>query len=263
MVSNAWLPRTVELKLGGNPVLSSAARIPGGLMDDLLTASVVLIEEFEKLPPGTQEELRHCSESQALLPLLVRNGLLTQYQADRVDAGTTYGLVLGNYRILERLGAGAMGVVFKAEHVVMRRPVAIKVLSSFADQDPRVPQRFLAEVRAVSQLQHPNIVAAIDAGQISGPGPTLRYFVMEFVPGQDLEGYVKNNGPLSPVKACDVIHQVAAALAEAHQHNLVHRDIKPSNILLNPDSQAKLLDFGLARVHSQRMTEPGTVPGTL
>ena len=157
-----------------------------------------------------------------------------------------------------------MGVVFKAEHVDMRRLVAIKVLSTFADQDSRIHQRFLTEIRVVAQLQHPNIVAAMDAGRISGPdSPTLRYFVMEFVPGQDLEEYVNATGPISSAKACDIIHQIAAALAEAHKHNLVHRDIKPANIRLTPDGQAKLLDFGLARHFTNRMTEPGTVLGTL
>jgi serine/threonine protein kinase len=85
--------------------------------------------------------------------LLVQHGLLTEYQAGRVEAGTTYGLIFGNYRVLDRLGAGGMGVVFKAEHVVMRRPVAIKVLSSFADQDSRIQQRFFTEDRRLLHRQ--------------------------------------------------------------------------------------------------------------
>src|ERR1035438_970253 len=256
--------RTLDFDLARKSAPSSLASRHQPLLNDLLTSSIVLTEDFEKLSTQIQDEIRNCSETQELLPLLVQHGLLTEYQAARVEAGTTYGLILGNYRVLDRLGAGGMGVVFKAEHVVMRRPVAIKVLCSFADQDFRIQQRFLTEIRAVSQLQHPNIVAAMDAGQISGlDSPTLRYFFMEFVPGQDLEAYVNANGPLSPVKACDVIHQVASALAESHKHNLVHRDIKPANIRLAPDGQAKLLDFGLARHFTYRMTEPGTVLGTL
>lgn len=234
------------------------------LLGELLASSIVLTEDFEKLSVQAQDEIWQCSETQKLLPMLVRNGLLTEYQAARVEAGKTYGLMLGQYRVLDRLGAGGMGVVFKAEHVVMRRPVAIKVLSLFAEQDSRLQQRFLAEIRTVAQLQHPNIVAAMDAGTTSdSDSPALRYFVMEFVPGQDLEEHVMSSGPLSPAKACDIIHQVAAALAEAHKHNLVHRDIKPANIRLTPDGQAKLLDFGLARHFSHRITEPGTVLGTL
>src|SRR5947208_128792 len=126
--------------------------------------------------------------------------------------------------------------------------------------------RFYSEVRAIAQLVHPNIVAAIDAGEVSGPhpdDPTLHYFVMEYVPGQDLEDYVAQRGPLDPTLACDIVQQVAAALCEANKHQMVHRDIKPSNILITPEGQAKLLDFGLARGNLHRLTEPGTVLGTL
>ena len=234
------------------------------LLEELSASSIVLTEDFEKLSVQAQDEIRRCSEIRQLLPMLVQHTLLTEYQAARVEAGKTYGLVLGQYRVLDRLGAGGMGVVFKAEHVDMRRLVAVKVLPLFAEQDSRIQQRFITEIRVVAQLQHPNIVAAMDSGTTSAPdSPTLRYFVMEYVPGQDLEEYVQSNGPLSPSQASDIIHQVAAALAEAHKHNLVHRDIKPSNIRLTPDGQAKLLDFGLARHFTSRMTEPGTVLGTL
>lgn len=236
----------------------------GKLLKELLTTSIVLTEDFEKISAQTQDNLRQCSEIPKLLLLLVQNRLLTEYQAARIEAGKTYGLVLGQYRVLDRLGAGGMGVVFKAEHVDMRRLVAIKVLSTFAEQNSLIQQRFLTEIRVVAQLQHPNIVAAMDSGKISSPdSPPLRYFVMEYVPGQDLEQYVMSNGPMSPSQASDIIHQVAAALVEANKHNLVHRDIKPANIRLTPDGQAKLLDFGLARHFTSRMTEPGTVLGTL
>ena len=234
------------------------------LLDELVACNIVLREDLDRLPDHVQDEITGFTGIQSLLPALLQHGLVTDYQAARIEAGKTQGLVLGNYRVLDRLGAGGMGVVFKAEHIDMRRTVAVKVLSTFADQNPRIQQRFLSEIRIVAQLQHPNIVAAMDAGTAPGPdGSDLRYFVMELVPGQDLEEYVKISGPLSQASACDVIHQVAAALAESHKHNLVHRDIKPSNIRLNPEGQAKLLDFGLARHFTCRMTEPGTVLGTL
>lgn len=98
------------------------------LLGKLLASSIVLMEDFQNLSTQPQDEIRGCSETERLLPLLVRYGLLTEYQAARVEAGKTYGLVLGQYRILDRLGAGGMGIVFKAEHVDMRRQVAIKVL---------------------------------------------------------------------------------------------------------------------------------------
>src|SRR5205085_12626789 len=125
--------------------------------------------------------------------ILVRHGLLTPYQAARVEAGTLFGLILGNYRILDRIGAGGMGVVFKAEHIDLRRLVAVKVVPMAADQDPRLLPRFFAEMRAVARLQHPNIVAAIDAGKAHMPGldtPSLRYFVLEYVRGRDLEEHI-------------------------------------------------------------------------
>ncbi len=126
--------------------------------------------------------------------------------------------------------------------------------------------RFLVEMRAIAQLHHPNVIAAMDAGTAVSPNPgspSLRYFVMEYVAGKDLEAYVKEHGPLDPIKACDLVHQVASALAEVHKYDLVHRDIKPSNVLVTPEEQAKLLDFGLARNFATRLTEPGMALGTI
>jgi response regulator RpfG family c-di-GMP phosphodiesterase len=210
--------------------------------------------------------MSQCPAQETLLPLLVQHGLLTQYQARCLDAGRAEDLRLGNYRVLDRLGSGGMGVVFKAEHVHLRRPVAIKVLPLAATLDPRLDQRFLREVRLLAQLQHPHIVAAIDAGTLSsGDPPTgvLRYFVMEFVPGQDLEELVKEKGFLSVARACELVYQIAGALAETDRHHLVHRDVKPSNIRVTPDGRAKLLDFGLARHFPSRLTEPGTLLGSM
>ncbi|HLN32767.1 MAG TPA: HD domain-containing phosphohydrolase [Gemmataceae bacterium] len=236
------------------------------VLRDLLAASIVLVEDWDSLSNQDRQEIEECTSTSALAEALVRHSLLTKYQADRVEAGKTFGLVLNNYRVLERLGAGAMGVVFKAENVRLRRPVALKVLALGHEGDPRLLLRFFAEIRAIAQMQHPNIAAAMDAGetQVNGPDhPALHYLVMEYVPGQDLEEYVQEHGPLPTPKACDVIHQVASALSEAHRHGLIHRDIKPSNIRLTPEGQAKLLDFGLARRFGHRLTDPGTLLGTI
>jgi serine/threonine protein kinase len=236
------------------------------LVWDLLASSILLAEDWDAKPGVVREEILDRPTAAQALAGLIEHGLLTSYQAQRIEAGNTFGLILGNYRVLDRLGAGGMAVVFKGEHLELRRLVAIKVFQMAPEQDPRLLSRFLVEMRAVAQLQHPNIVAAFDAGKVADPKPgmlVLRYFVMEYVPGRDLEAYVTAHGPLAPAKACDLAHQVASALAEVHKYHLVHRDLKPSNVLLTPKDQAKLLDFGLARHFNIRLTGPGMALGTI
>jgi response regulator RpfG family c-di-GMP phosphodiesterase len=235
------------------------------LLEKILTMSLILEDDWSGVPEERRDAMQCCVDSAQLLELLVAEKLLTPYQANRLRVGKTAGLRLGNYRILDRVGSGAMGLVYKGEHIRLRQTVAIKVLSWGTDQNPLLLARFYSEMRSVARLHHPNIVAAFDAGETPGEGdePPLHYFVMEYVQGQNLEEHVKANGPLSPARACQVIYQVATALEEAHKHNLVHRDIKPSNILLTADDQAKLLDFGLAMHFRTRMTVPGVILGTI
>lgn len=250
----------------GSRVRRSRAGLAGpALLKKLLAISLILPEDWDNLAVPKREALERCPDAPHLLELLVAEGLLTSYQASRVGIGKTFGLVLGNYRVLDRVGAGAMGVVYKAEHIRIRRIVAIKVLPLLIDQDPQLLARFYAEMRAVARLRHPNIVVAMDAGETRGNAnsPVLHYFVMEYVQGQDLEAYVKQKGPLPPARTCQIVFQIASALEEAHKQNLVHRDIKPSNILLTANDQAILLDFGLAMHFRSRMTIPGTILGTI
>jgi response regulator RpfG family c-di-GMP phosphodiesterase/serine/threonine protein kinase len=239
------------------------------LLQRLLRMSLVLSEDWDSLPLHLRTELENCSDPIELVDSLVTNKLLTEYQASRALSGKTYGMVLGNYRVLEKIGAGGMGVVYKAEHIRMRRLAAIKVLAQHDDNNDdgaAILGRFFSEIRSVASLHHPNIVSAIDAGDVRSPNPelpVLHYYVMEYVPGRDLEAHVNENGPLSVPQACDLAYQLASALAAAHKHHMVHRDIKPANVLRTPDGQAKLLDFGLARHLNQKVTEPGTVLGTV
>jgi response regulator RpfG family c-di-GMP phosphodiesterase/tRNA A-37 threonylcarbamoyl transferase component Bud32 len=236
------------------------------LLYDLLGSSLVLAEDWERLSPADRERLLMQSDRDRALNEMVEYGLLTAYQSARIATGNTFGLVLGNFRILERIGAGGMAIVYKAEHMEMRHLVAIKVLQLSRDDDPRLEARFSAEMRAVARLRHPNIVSAMDAGRAYSndpDGPVLWYMVMEFVPGENLDECVRVRGPLPVAQACNLIHQIASALAETHRFNLVHRDIKPSNILVTPEEQAKLLDFGLSRNLSTRRTQAGTVLGTI
>jgi response regulator RpfG family c-di-GMP phosphodiesterase len=244
-------------------VVTYASRV---LLEKLLASGLIFLEDWEQLPAAVRDGLDLLCEKTELLPRLVELKLLTPFQAEQVTAGKTDALLLANYRLLEPLGQGGMGAVYRAIHTRLRRPVAVKLLPFSADQDGRLLRRFYSEMQAVGQLQHPNIVATLDAGEVpcpERPGYVIHYYVMEYVPGENLEDAVLRHGPLPPHKACDVIHQVACALAETHKHSLVHRDIKPSNILVTPEGQAKLLDFGVARYLRTRLTDPGIVVGTL
>jgi response regulator RpfG family c-di-GMP phosphodiesterase len=248
-----------------NPNRSREAK-PVQVLESLLELSILLPEEWEALSDAEANDILGSDNLPRMLEELTAKGLLTEYQSRLIEAGKDFGLIFGNYRVLERLGAGGMGIVFKAEHVDLRRTVALKVISSSSADDPYAVRRFMAEMRAVAQLQHPNIVAAMDAGRWPGPDPDgtdLRYFVMEYVAGHDLDEHIHEYGPLSVTEACDHGYQIASALAEADKHRMVHRDIKPSNIRITPEGQAKLLDFGLARHLRARITQPGTILGTM
>jgi response regulator RpfG family c-di-GMP phosphodiesterase/serine/threonine protein kinase len=219
------------------------------------------LEEFLASQPHFAD-----NDTAGLMEALVGHGRLTKYQVSRLLAGQTFGLVLGNYRIVERLGAGGMGVVYKAEHIHMKRAVAIKVMLSHDDHNSIFLQRFYSEMQATAVLSHPHIVLAFDAGEMPIPnscGNVLRYLVMEYVPGQDLERYVFEHGPLPIAEACEYIRQAASGLQHAHEHGLVHRDIKPSNLLLTPQRQVKILDFGLARLCRRRHTEANIMLGSV
>jgi len=233
----------------------------------LVNLSVIPTEDWDQLSAADRTRVEQERNESVQLDLLASLGLLTQYQSGRIRAGRARGLVLGNYRVLDRIGSGGMGVVYRGEHRRLRQMVAIKALQGFLDPSPRILSRFFVEMRAVAQLHHPNIVSAIDAGEESSQGPEnppIPYFVMEYVPGKDLEQAVTTGQPLPVPTACHIGHQIADALLEAHRLGLVHRDIKPSNILVTSDGQAKLLDFGLARLPSEkRLTSPGSGMGTI
>lgn len=227
------------------------AGIAGGhpLLGWLLGSSVVLAEDWAALGEEHQAEIEQLADPGELLQDLLRRGLLTEYQARRIASGQSFGLVLGNYRILDHLGGGATGAVYRAEHTRMRRAVAVKTLMLPSSWHANALRQLLGDIRTVARLQHPNIVAAIDCGEQTNPdapSEILHYLVTEYVPGQDLESLVAAHGPLSAPKACELVYQVASALDEAHRVQLVHRDVKPSNVRVTPDGQVKLLDFGLA-----------------
>ncbi len=152
--------------------------------------------------------------------------------------------VLGDYLLLEQIGAGGMGRVYRAEHRTMNRHVALKILSRAIAAHSGLLDQFFSEIRAVAKLMHPNIVTAFDAGSIDGK----HYLVMELVQGEVLADRIRRTGPLTSGEAAHVLEQAAAALGYAHRMGIVHRDIKPSNLMLTDDGALKILDFGLARL---------------
>ena len=188
------------------------------------------------------------SRGRVVARTLVDLGVLTKFQAERLLVGRTQGFLLGQYRILDQLGRGGMGRVFKAEHRHMNRVVALKVLSPSVLKGDRARDLFEREVRAIARLVHPNIVTAYDANEAEG----RFYLVLEYVDGPNLEQLVRAQGPLPFNQACDYMRQAAHGLQCAHKQGMVHRDIKPANLLVqrkdNAHDLVKISDFGLARI---------------
>lgn len=196
---------------------------------------------------------------EALVRKLVQEGKLTKFQAINLYQGRGKGLILGEYLILDKIGAGAMGKVYKAKHRRMHRIVAVKVLPPHVSAMPRIIDRFFREVQVAARLTHPNVVAAYDSGETHG----LHYLVMEYVEGQDLLAYADVHAPLAVATAVELLRQSAEGLAYAHEQNIVHRDVKPSNILVTADGQAKILDLGLARITEEDATSTSETQNVL
>jgi serine/threonine protein kinase len=184
------------------------------------------------------------AEPAELARSLIRDGLLTEFQAKLLLAGRRRGFLLRDrYKVLDQLGSGGMATVYLCEDIVQRRKVALKVLPPRQAADPVALERFRREARAVSVLNHPNIVCAYEMCQDA----ELHFLVLEYVEGISLQDLVQKEGPLAPNRAADCICQAAAGLQHAHEAGLVHRDIKPANLLLTPGGSIKVLDLGLAR----------------
>src|SRR6266436_1591088 len=179
-----------------------------------------------------------------LAGILVRDGILTHFQAEQFLQGRWRRFTIGKYKVLERIGSGGMGSVYLCEHKLMRRRVAVKVLPTAKADDTSSLERFYREARAVAALDHPNIVRAYDIDQ----DENLHFLVMEHVDGSSLQEIVKRTGPLDVLRAAHYIRQAALGLQHAHETaGLVHRDIKPGNILVDRNGIVKVLDMGLAR----------------
>ncbi|MBO0699238.1 MAG: serine/threonine protein kinase [Zavarzinella sp.] len=213
--------------------------------------------------PDAQELARH----------LIRLGWLTVYQAKKAVSGRCDELVVGPYVILDKLGEGGMGRVFKATQLSLNRLVALKVVRAQLLSNATALKRFRREVKAASGLRHPNIVSVFDADKIGD----RHYLAMEYIEGPDLAKLLKERGPLPVNVACSYVRQAALGLQHAHERRMVHRDIKPANLLVATTESGqftarnvvKILDMGLARLHrvegdsfSTDLTRVGTVIGT-
>jgi len=183
-----------------------------------------------------------------LAAALVRAGVLTIFQAEQFLLGKHKGFYLAGYRIVERIGIGGTGTVYLAEHALMKRRVAIKVLPTPLANDPVTRQRFLREAQVAGQLQHPNVVQVLDFREENG----LYAIIMEYVHGPNLQQLLNRRGAQPVRQACEYVRQAALGLQHAHEAGLVHRDVKPANLLLDASGVVKLLDLGLARQASEQ-----------
>ncbi len=187
------------------------------------------------------------SEGKPFAEFLVRQKVLTVWQAEKILQGKHKGFFLGRYRLLSLLGKGGMSSVYLAEHTVMKRRCALKVLPANRVADASYLGRFHREAQAVASLDHPNIVRAYDVDVSTDAGIDIHFLSMEYVQGKSLLELVQAKGPVAVRDAVEYVRQSALGLEHAHHAGLVHRDIKPGNLLLTPEGVIKVLDLGLAR----------------
>jgi WD40 repeat protein len=232
------------------------------------------LRESQLLDQARLEELARLPEAKdpdptALARVVLKRGWLTRFQLNQVAQGKARDLRVGHYVLLDRLGEGGMGQVYKAQHQHMQRTVALKVIRKERLSSPDAVKRFYQEAQAAAALHHPNIVLAHDAGPVGNS----HYFAMEYVEGVDLSRLVKESGPLPVALACEYIRQAALGLQHAFEKGLVHRDVKPANLLLGGSAgkdgtkgTVKILDMGLARFsggeREKGLTQTGQVIGT-
>jgi two-component system NtrC family response regulator/two-component system nitrogen regulation response regulator GlnG len=229
------------------------------------------IRDSGLLEPDQQDEVDRQLRSrfpagEDLVGELLGRGWLTSWQLEQLGAGRGAELVLGQYVLMDLLGEGGMGLVYKARQRRLKRLTALKFIRPECLGSPSAAQRFRREIEAAARLAHPNIVRIYDADEIHG----RLFLAMEYVEGTTLSRLLRAQGPLSAQQACDYMRQAALGLQHAHECGLVHRDIKPSNLLLTAGGTIKILDMGLARLASTpeqgltavQLTQTGTVVGT-
>ena len=240
------------------------SRTPEQFVQSLVRSGVMSADEVRAFQQGLGDAEAD-RDAQGLARALVQAGKLTKYQAHAIYKDKWQRLVLGEYVVLEKIGAGGMGQVFKARHRRMDRLAAVKLLPASATASAEAVERFHREMKAAARLNHSNIVTAYDASEQDG----VHYLVMEYVDGQDLAALCRRRGALPLAEALDYVLQAARGLEYAHQQGVTHRDIKPNNLLLDTGGVVKVLDMGLARIESSErtaeegLTRSGQVMGTV
>jgi serine/threonine protein kinase len=237
-------------------------------LDSLAEQSILAMDDLAKMRRHLSREQLEAAPN-SLARELVRRQKVTRFQAVQVIQGRGRSLVFGDYLVLDKVGEGGMGQVFKAEHRRMRRIVALKLLPPHATSSKSLVDRFYKEVELAARLSHPNVVTAYDAGESRG----LHYLIMEFIDGHTLSDHLRANGPLSVEQAMNCLLQAARGLEYAHAEGIIHRDVKPSNLMVSQRGVVKILDLGLARLeHSlavplpagnAELTTSGQVLGTV
>ena len=171
---------------------------------------------------------------------------------------TTDSIVDGRYRVLSRIGSGGMADVYCAEDEQLGRKVALKLLYRRFAEDQEFVERFRREASSAAGLQHPNVVGVYDRGEWDG----TYYIAMEYLEGRSLKQVIVEDGPLDPLHAIGIAEQILLAARFAHQRGVIHRDLKPHNVIVDPEGNAKVTDFGIARAGASDMTETGSIMGT-
>jgi eukaryotic-like serine/threonine-protein kinase len=167
-------------------------------------------------------------------------------------------IIDGRYRVISRLGSGGMADVYLAQDQLLGREVAVKVLHHHFAEDQEFVERFKREASSAAALSHPNIVGIFDRGEWNG----TYYIAMEYVAGRSLKALVREQGPLDPATAIDIVIQILRAARFAHRRGVIHRDLKPHNVILDEEGRARVTDFGIARAGSSDMTLTGSIMGT-
>ncbi|MCH8830598.1 MAG: protein kinase, partial [Planctomycetes bacterium] len=234
---------------------------PESFLNVVKKSGLIEPDRLKRLLLEYREQGSAFSDSSAIAQALIDSGTLTSWQAEKLLKGKHRGFFLGKYRLLSLLGKGGMSSVYLAEHVLMRRRCAVKVLPTKRVNDSSYLGRFHREAQAVAALDHPNIVRAydVDVDDRVERGSQIHFLVMEYVAGESMQELVEKNGTIDFVSAVDWTRQAADGLVHAHQAGMVHRDIKPANLLVDKNDVVKILDLGLARFFQEGEEESLTV----